>query len=80
MLLPESVYRLAGAPVENPLMQMSDFNGLIAQSQQHNSPIFDLTDEQLDQKGVVLERTKRSMEDFRNIFSDGADKFILLTS
>ena len=78
MLLPTEAYESAGAPLSGPLMQMSDFNGLIALSQKHSAPVFALTDKQLEQTGVVLEQTKRSMHQFSDIFSEGADRIIAL--
>ena len=65
--------------VSRPLLQMPDFNSLIARSQEHNAPVFDLTDEQLNQDGVVLENTKKSMHQFRALFAEGADRIIALT-
>ncbi len=78
MLLPDEAYASVGLKAGEPLLQMSDFNGLIAQSQKHNAPVFALTDAQLEQTGIVLERTKKSMEEFRKLFSDGADRVIKL--
>ena len=76
MLLPESTYRSSGVRLGQPLIQMSDFNSLIALSQKHKAPVFDLTDKQLEQRGVVLDQTKKSMKVFRDLFSEGADKII----
>ncbi len=78
MLLDNVRYEDVGLTEGGPLLQMSDFNGLIAQSQKHSAPVFALTDEQLEQSGVVLERTKRSMRQFEKLFSDAADKIIKL--
>lgn len=61
-----------------PLLQMSDFNSLIALSQKHKAPIFDLTDEQLEQTGIVLQTAKKSMNQFRKLYSKGADRIIKL--
>ena len=61
-----------------PIIQLSDFNSLIALSQKHKKPIFDLSDNQLESTGIVLERTKESMNKFKALFSDGADKIISL--
>ncbi|WP_092717769.1 ParA family protein [Rhizobium multihospitium] len=80
MLLPVEAYAKAGLKVGEPLLQMSDFNGLIAQSQKHSAPVFALTDEQLEQTGIVLERTKRSMEQFDKLFSEAADRVIALVN
>lgn len=93
MLLPDELYKKASliGPCETqlrlffddiasqPLLQVSDFNTLIARSQEHNAPIFDLTDAQLEKSGIVLEKMKKSMENFRDLFSDGADRIITLT-
>jgi hypothetical protein len=58
---------------------MSDFNGLIALSQKHKVPVFALSDAQLEQTGIVLKRTKASMNKFCQLFSDAADRIIALT-
>lgn len=79
MLLPRKAYASAGLEEGKPLLQMSDFNGLIALSQKYKVPVFDLTDKQLEQQGIVLERTKKSMKKFAELFSDGADRIIALT-
>lgn len=61
-----------------PLLQMPDFNSLIALSQKHQAPIFDLTDAQLERDGIVLEQTKESMRRFRKLYSEGADRIMTL--
>ncbi len=78
MLLPDQIYKAAGVQPAKPLIQMSDFNSLIALSQKHKAPVFDLTDKQLEQTGVVLEITKKSMRQFHEIFSAGADRIIAI--
>jgi len=80
MLLPKGVYEEAGFHAEEPLLQMSDFNGLIARSQEHQVPIFELTDDQLKLGGGVLENTKESMARFRGLFDQAADRVISLIS
>ena len=94
MLLPDELYRKANKigsdsiqlsfPFYNdiasqPLLQLSDFNTLIALSQEHKAPVFALTDNQLKKEGIVLETMKKSMKKFRDLFSDGADRIITLT-
>lgn len=78
MLLDEETYEGAGSPLGTPLLQMSDFNSLIALSQKHQAPVFGLTDDQLEQTGVVLDRTRESMHRFRDLYSDAADRLIRL--
>ena len=80
MLLSNEAYASIRIPLGEPLLQMSDFNSLIALSQQHKAPIFALSDEQLGQTGVVLEITKKSMRRFRKLYSEGADRIIALTT
>ncbi len=76
MLLPERIYEKYGAPLGKPLIQMSDFNSLIALSQKHKMPIFDLSDEQLEQTGIVLRATKKSMLQFKELYDKGASRIL----
>ena len=62
------------------LAQIPDFNSLIARSQEAQTPIYDLTDEQLGQTEVVLEQTKRTQTRFKKIFSTLADRVVRLTN
>ena len=79
MVLPEDAYASIGLSVGKPLLQMSDFNSLIALSQKHKVPVFALSDAQLEQTGIVLELTKKSMHSFRDLFVKAADRIIALT-
>ena len=76
LLLPLLFPNLA---IARPLLQMSDFNSLIALSQEYKAPVFDLTDAQIGRTGSVLENTKESMLKFRELFAAGADRIIALT-
>lgn len=80
MLLEAPKYRSVGLEPGEPILQMSDFNSLIALSQKHQAPVFDLSDEQLEQTGIVLDRTKKSMRQFDALFTCAADRVIALTS
>jgi hypothetical protein len=80
MMMPDEIYAEAGVPLPEPIIQMSEFNGLIAQSQKYSVPVFALTDEQLELTGIVLQRTKKSMGLFRDLFSTCADRIIQITS
>ena len=62
------------------LASIPDFNSLIAKSQDAKTPVFALTDQQIGQAGIVLERTKRSQSKFREIYKDFATKLLSLTS
>jgi cellulose biosynthesis protein BcsQ len=61
------------------LANISDFNSLIARSQDYNVPIFELTDKQLETVGTVLKNMKKSREEFRKLFRNLADSVILGT-
>ncbi len=78
MTLSEATYINCGIDPNEPILQMSDFNGLIALSQKHQAPVFKLTDEQLEQTGIVLDRTKNSMDHFRRLFDEAAEKILRL--
>ena len=80
MVLPAKAYQDAELGPGCCLSTISDFNSLIAQSQKHRTPIFALSPEQIEQTGIVLDRTTESQTEFKQIFSDLADKVILLTS
>jgi cellulose biosynthesis protein BcsQ len=80
MMLPAPVYTEQGINGSFSLTKISNFNSLIALSQEHRTPVYDLTPEQLGQTGVVLENNKKKQEEFRETFSDLADKIIALTS
>lgn len=60
----------AGGPDDTPynLMNIADFNSLIAQSQKHNKPIFALSDKEIAQVGVILDTMKQSRDNFRKSF------------
>lgn len=61
-----------------PLLEVPDFNSLIALSQEHQVPVYALTAAQVDQKGAVWDQTAESMESFRKAFADCADRVIAL--
>ncbi|QKD84147.1 AAA family ATPase [Thermoleptolyngbya sichuanensis A183] len=80
MMLSDYVYRDQGLGDSFSLAKISNFNSLIALSQEHRTPVYDLTPEQLRQTGVVLEKNQQKQEEFRKTFSDLADKVIALSS
>ena len=79
MTLPEQVYERHGVE-EFCLAKISDFNSLIAKSQEHQTPIFALTPAQIDQSGVVLQGTMQSRDKFQEIFADLANKVVSLVN
>lgn len=64
----------------SPIMSVADFNSLIAESQEHQVPVYALTSELLSQKGAVWDQTKESMEVFRNAFLEFARRVLALTN
>ena len=50
MSMAAETYQAAGYSPDEPLLQMPDFNSLIASSQEHQVPIFELTATQLEQR------------------------------
>jgi cellulose biosynthesis protein BcsQ len=80
MMLPIQSYKDQGIQDTFSLTKISNFNSLIALSQEHRTPVYDLTPQQLRQTGVVLEKNQNKQEEFRQTFSDLADKIIALSS
>ncbi|MBL4543345.1 MAG: AAA family ATPase [Rhodobacteraceae bacterium] len=62
-----------------PILEVSDFNSLIALSQEHQVPVYALTSEMIKQTGAVWEQTEESMEVFKQAFQECAEKVIALT-
>ena len=62
-----------------PILEVADFNSLIALSQEFSVPIYALTAGQVQQQGAVWAQTRASMQVFEKAFSDCADKVIALT-
>lgn len=75
----EKIKNLTTANEPFNLINIADFNSLIAQSQQHNTPVFRLTDEQIGQVGQVLDNMIISRNNFNDTFSDFAQSVIALT-
>jgi len=71
--------QIVGHPPWTPILEAADFNSLIALSQQHQTPVYALTAEQVDQAGAVWQQTKDSMNTFEKAFSECADKVFALT-
>jgi hypothetical protein len=62
------------------LAKISTFNTLQAKYQKYGVPVFALSDEQLEFTGNVLEQQKEKRLHFDNIFSDFADKVLIMTN
>lgn len=79
MLLNNQMYNSQGIGSDFCLAKISDFNSLIAKSQEHQTPVFALTSEQIEQSGKVLTDALKAQEPFREAFSKLADRVIGLT-
>lgn len=75
----EKIKNLTTANEPFNLINIADYNSLIAQSQQHNTPVFRLTDEQIGQVGQVLDNMIISRNNFNDTFSEFAQSVIALT-
>ena len=73
MMLDDGIYQSCGIEAGDAILQVSDFNSLIAASQKHQTPVFALRDEQLEQTALVWKQTKTSMGKFRESFGKAAD-------
>lgn len=80
MTLPLDVYKKQDVVEDYCLATISDFNTLIAKSQEAQTPVFALSPEQIGQVGGVLQTTLNAQSTFKTTFSDLADKVIGLTS
>jgi len=80
MMLPSQTYKEQGIQGSLSIAKISNFNSLIALSQEHRTPVYELTSEQLRQTGIVLKNNQKKQEEFRQTFSDLADKIIALSS
>jgi hypothetical protein len=81
MLLPPArYYEVAGLLPGYCLAQIADFNTLIAKSQEHKTPVFALTDEQLGHVGTVLGIDQAKRTEFNAAFSKLAGQVEALTT
>lgn len=79
-LLNSNAFRTrAGIEPWRPIMEVADFNSLIAESQEHQVPVYALTADLLKQGGAVWDQTEASMAVFRKAFDECADKVLALT-
>lgn len=61
-----------------PVLEVADFNSLIALSQEFQVPVYALTAEQTKQQGAVWDQTQDSMKVFAEAFSNCADRVLSL--
>jgi hypothetical protein len=79
MLLPEKKYKKNQLILDGYcLAEIQDFNTLITASQDHRTPVFALSDDQIGQVGTVLIQNQKKRTEFNKTFSDFAEKVIAL--
>jgi len=78
-LFEEDQYSEAAAPSDQFLLEIPDFNSLIAVSQIVSKPVFALTQADIGSSGIVFEAQDKSIPDFNAVYEAGARKIIALT-
>lgn len=68
-----------GADGTYNLANIADFNSLIAQSQANNTPVFLLTQEQVQKSGSVWNNMEKSIQEFNQTFDCLADRVVKAT-
>jgi hypothetical protein len=63
-----------------PLLEVADFNSLIALSQEFQVPVYALTPAQTGHVGAVWEQDEKNMQAFADAFSACADKVFALST
>ena len=68
MMLPDQTYREQGLKDSLSLAKISNFNSLIALSQEHRTPVYALTPQQLGQTGIILEQNQKKRKSLDKLF------------
>jgi cellulose biosynthesis protein BcsQ len=79
MLNIENYKRRSKSEPWEPVLEMADFNGLIAHSQEHQVPVYGLTPALVKQRGAIWRQTKTDMDRFEALFKSCAEKVFALT-
>ena len=80
MLDPAAFKARSGLEPWTAIMEVADFNSLIALSQDLQVPVYALTAAQIDQQGAVWAQTKESMQTFEAAFKLCAERVFALTA
>jgi cellulose biosynthesis protein BcsQ len=77
-----AVYKAAGVDpqVGYCLAEIADFNSLITASQNHQTPVFALTENMLGHVGTVLDQDIEKRDQFRETFDELADRIVELAN
>jgi hypothetical protein len=79
MMLPDECYKRAGVPDSYCLAEISDFNSLIATSQEQSTPVFALSTAQMGYSGTVEENMVEKRDQFGAVFDHVATEILRLT-
>lgn len=79
-LLEDKAYEESNADLSGFLLEIPDFNSLIAVSQTVSKPVYSLTQRDIGSSGVVFDAQDKSIGDFNEIYTSGANKIIRLTN
>ena len=74
----DEAYAAAGLPKSRVIAQVQEFNSLLPKSQDFHVPVYELTDDQLGQVGVVLKGSQKQITSLARIFGQMADRVIAL--
>lgn len=74
LTFPESAYLAAESPLADFLIEVPDFNSLIAISQSLSKPVFELTRDDIANSGSVANSQVESANKFKRIYTEGAGK------
>jgi cellulose biosynthesis protein BcsQ len=80
LMLDKQLYKDCGVPLKEFMLEVPDFNSLVASSQKHSKPVFSLTNEELQSSGVVAAVQQQSITRFKKIYGDGAKKIASVAS
>ena len=80
MTLPNESYKYEGIQDTFTLAKITYFNSLIGLSQEYQTPVYSLKGDYVNLTGSLLEQNQRKQEEFRETFSNLADKVIELTA
>jgi cellulose biosynthesis protein BcsQ len=74
LLLNQEIYLGADSPLDKFLVEVPDFNSLIAISQQLSKPVFALTRDDIKNSGSVAQNQVESAADFKKVYHAAAEK------
>ena len=78
MLFSQNAYDEANIPVDFCLAEISDFQGLLPKSNAAGVPIFALTNEQIDETGIILDGMTNNRDKFYGDFKKIAEQILTL--